>query len=98
MSITCFCHEDRSLHPLLEAEHAVKVFSLIIVLFTGLRVVKIGMMGVEEFHDMETALVYIEVDVPGLEVGGACLPDLRFGIQALHLLPRCIASKIFVDG
>ncbi len=55
------------------------------------------MMTVEVLDDMKAAFVDVEMDVPGLEIGGAGLPDLRLRIEALRLLPRgkADASAVF---
>ena len=53
-------------------------------------------MTVEELHDVEPAFVYIEVDVPRLEVRRTGFPDERFRIQALDLLPRAVANAFTV--
>ena len=46
-----------------EPEHTIKVFTLVIVLFAGLRIMRIRMMAVEEFDDMKPAFVDIEMDI-----------------------------------
>ena len=85
-----------SFHSLFKAEHAVKALALIVVFLACLRIMGIGMMSVEELHDMETALVDIEVDVPGFEEGRAGLSDIRLRVQALYGLPGSIADAFAV--
>ena len=57
---------------------------LIAVLLTDLM---FWVMTVEELHNVEPAFVYIEVEVPRLEVRRTGFPDERFRIQPLYLLP-----------
>ena len=45
------------LHLFFKPEHTIKVFTLIIFPFAGLWIVRIRMMAVEEFYNMETAFV-----------------------------------------
>ena len=47
---------------------------MFIHLFNHVRIIGIGMMAVEELHDMEAAPVHIEVDVPLLEIRRDGLP------------------------
>ena len=68
-------HTSPLLHLFFKSEHTIKVFTLIIVLFAGLRIMRILMMAVEEFDDMEPAFVDIEMDIPCLEAGSTGLPD-----------------------
>ena len=62
------------LHLFFKPEHAIKVFTLIIILFAGLWIMRIRMMAVEEFDDMEPAFVDIEMNISGLEAGSTGLP------------------------
>ena len=67
-------------HLLFKAKHAVEAFTFIIVPFTRLRIMRIGMMTVEKLDNMEPAFVDIEVDVPCFKIWGTCLPDNGIGI------------------
>ena len=84
------------LHLFFKPEHTIKVFTLIIVLFAGLWIMRIRMMAVEEFDDMETAFVDIEMDIPCLEAGSTGLPDFCLRIQAFNFLPGRIADTFAV--
>ena len=81
---------------LFKAEHTAGVFSFIIVFLTGLRIMGIRMMTVEEFDDVEAAFVDIEVDVPGLEIRRAGLPDLCLRIEAFDFLPGSLPKPFAV--
>ena len=59
------------IHLLFKAKHAVKfIFSVIVVLLTSLRIVRIRMEAVEKFHGMKTAFVDVEVNIPLFKVWG----------------------------
>ena len=89
-------HSSPLLHLFFEPEHTIKVFTLVIVLFAGLRIMRIRMMAVEEFDDMETAFVDIEMDIPCLEAGSTGLPDFCLRIQAFNFLPGRLADTFAV--
>lgn len=78
-------------HHLLKTEHAIGI-----VIF-GWLVVVIGMMTVEEFDDVETATIDIEMNVALLEIGGNCFPNPDFGVHLLDGLPRCETYTSAVD-
>lgn len=75
------------MYPLFKPKHPVEVFAFIAVLFARLRIVRIGMGAIEEFHDVKSALVDIEMDVSRLKVRHTGLPDLCFRIKAFDFLP-----------
>jgi len=62
-------------HLFLKTEHAVEVFTFIIVFFDGLWIMWVGMMTVEKLDNMEHAFADIEVDVPCFKIWGTGLPD-----------------------
>ena len=69
------------IHLLFKAKHAVKfIFSVIVVLLTSLRIVRIRMEAVEKFHGMKTAFVDVEVNIPLFKVWGTGLSDNRFRV------------------
>ena len=83
-------------HPLLKAEHPVEALTAVVVFLSGLRVVRIGMVAVEELHDMEAAFVHVKVDIPRLKVWRAGFPDLRFRVKALYFSPGRCADALAV--
>ena len=92
-----YCESPKkSFHLLFKAEHSAGVFSFIIVFLTGLGIMRIRMMAVEEFNDMEAAFVDIEVDIPGLEIRRAGLPDLRLRIEPFDFLPGSLPEPFAV--
>ncbi len=52
------------------------------------------MMIVEELHDMESAAVHIEVDIPFLKIRRNSFPDSYFRVQLFHCAPRGIADVL----
>lgn len=58
----------------------------------------VWMVRVVEFVDYESASVDVEVDVPFLEVGGDCFPDLDFRVHPLNFAPSGIAYSFTVAG
>ena len=62
-------------HLLLEAKHTFEILAFVVVLFAGLRVMRIRVMAVEKLDDMETAFIDIEMDVPCLKIRCASFPD-----------------------
>lgn len=79
------------MHDLDEAEHLIGAFILCIRWRIGIDVV-----GVEELHNVEAALVHIEMYVALFKVGRACLPDLGFRIERLYRVPRGLAYALTV--
>ena len=49
-----------------------------------------GMFGIEKLHHVKPTLVHIEVDIPGLKIGGKGLPDLCLRVAGLDGLPGCL--------
>ena len=71
---------------------------MIIVLSVGFRVVRVGMMTVEEFDGMKTAFVDIKVNVSGFKVGRAGFPHERFRVCFFDRFPRGIPDPFAVTG
>ena len=87
---------EGSFHLFLKAEHTAGIFTVIVILFAGLGIMRIRMMAVKELNDMEATFVDIEVDVPGLEVRSTGLPDFCFRIKAFNFLPGGKADALAV--
>ena len=83
------------LHYLDKSEHLVR--SLIGIMFI---VIRHRMVGFEIFApkliDLETALVYVKMNIALFKIGSTGLPNLRFGVQSLNRLPRAIADALGV--
>ena len=43
--------------------------------------------------DLETALVYVKMDIALFKIGGTGFPYLGFGMQSLDRLPRAVADS-----
>ena len=56
----------------------------------------IWMVVVEEFDNMEAALIDIKVNVSGLKIQRAGFPDPCFRIEAFYFLPSCVADALAV--
>lgn len=56
----------------------------------------IWMVVVEEFDNMEAALIDIKVNVSGLKIRRAGFPDPCFRIEAFYFLPSCVADALAV--
>ena len=72
------------------------IFRPVFITFLRIRMTRLRMERIEELHNMESALVDIEMDIPGLEVGSTGLPDFCFRIQAFHFLPGSRANAFAV--
>ena len=53
-------------------------------------IIRIGMMAVTEFHNMESTAVHIEMDIPFLEIRCGCFLNHYFGVQFFHCTPGSI--------
>ena len=42
--------------------------------------------------DLETALVYVKMDIALFKIGGTSFPYLGFGVQSLDRLPRTVSD------
>lgn len=50
------------------------------------------MFFVEELHNVESATIHIEVNVPSFKIRSAGFPDLHLGIHFFHFAPCCVSD------
>ena len=63
------------------------------IFIPAVRIVRVLVVGVEVFDNVESAFVDIEMDVPLLETRCYQFPHLCFGIQAFNLFPNGIPKS-----
>ena len=82
-----------ALHHVLEAEEhrAIPIFMI------AAWPVRIGMVGIAELHDVESAVVHIEMDAPCLEVGRHQASDPDIGMHLLDGAPGGIQMPSMKD-
>ena len=84
------------LHPFLKPQETIAAGDITFVDFAGF-----GMIFTEELHNMETAFVHIEMDIPLFKIGSVGFPDLRFRVQSLDGLPcdkaHTLAVAVYID-
>ena len=82
-----------ALHHVLEAEEhrAIPIFMI------AAWPVRIGMVGIAELHDVESAVVHIEMDAPCLEVGRHKASDPDIGMHLLDGAPGGIQMPSMKD-
>ena len=83
------------LHYLDKTEHFVRPFVGITFIVVGHLVVGCEIL-TPKLVDLKAALVYVKMDIALLKIGRAGLPNLRFGVQSLDLLPRAVANAFTV--
>lgn len=75
-------------HFLDEPEHFLRAF--IIRRSIRARFVQHPVIAAIEFHRVKPAFVDVKMNVPLLEIGGAGLPYLGFGVKCFNCLPRAV--------
>lgn len=84
-----------SVHLLFKSEHAVR--KLFFRPLFHIRIIRVRMMTVEKFHNMEPAPIHIKVNVPLLKIRRDGLPDFNLRMQFLDLLPGGISDSAAVN-
>ena len=85
-----------NLYSFLEPEHALMEL-VISIIITRIRIIRIRVMVVKELNYVESAAVYVEVNVPLLEIRRYGLPYLYFRMQFLDFAPCGISDAFAVD-
>ena len=85
-----------SLHPLFKPQEAIPTGDILGIILSRLRVIF-----AEEFHNVKTAFVHIEMNVPLLKVRCVGFPYFRFRMQFFDGLPcgeaNAFAVTIYID-
>lgn len=79
------------IHSFFKPEHPVVFFVFKPVFFACLRIVRVGMVTVEELHDMESAAVDVEMDIPFFKIGSDGFPYLHLRVELLDRAPRGVS-------
>ena len=82
-------------HHLDKSEHFVRTFVGIVFVIVGHLVVGLKILA-PKLIDLEAALVHVEMNISLLEIGGAGLPNLGFGVESLNRLPSTVADAFGV--
>ena len=82
------------IYPLLKSEHTIR--KLLIYMLRHFRIVRIRMVTVIKFHNMKTAAIDIEMDIPLFKIRSDCLPDLHIRVHLFDLAPCGIADSLAV--
>ena len=64
---------------------------------TFVRIIRIRMMAVKELYNMESAAIYIEVNVSLLEIRCNGFPYLYFRMHLFHFAPCGISNTLAVN-
>ena len=83
------------IHHLLKPEHTIR--KLLVYMLRHFRIIGIGVVTVIKFHNMKTAAIDIEMDIPLFKIRSDCLPDLHLRVQLFHLAPCGITNTLAVN-
>ena len=84
-------------HSFLKPEHPIEaIITIVSVLFTGLRIMRVRVVTIVKLYDVKTAAVDIKVYITFLKVRRHSLPHGHFGMQLLNSAPRGLADAFAV--
>ena len=65
---------------------------------TGIGIIGIRMMTVEELHNMKTTPIDVKMDISSLEIRSDGFPDCHLRMQTLHCTPCGVADSFAVNA